>query len=508
MKTTKNLSKTVAIAAAMLLSATTPVAIQAEPVAAENAPAEPIDLTYAAEKAVNSVVFIKATINSKVQTIEYNDPFEDFFSDPFGFGDFFGRGNGNGNGQNRQRQYRTPRRQGAGSGVIISSDGYIVTNNHVVENADELDVKLNDNREFKARIIGLDKTSDLALIKIETKDLTAIKIGNSENLKVGEWVLAIGNPLGLTSTVTAGIISAKARTLGSNGIESFIQTDAAINPGNSGGALVNARGELVGINAMLVSQTGSYSGYGFAIPTTIMNKVVKDLKEFGVVQRAIMGFEGTDVSNYLEKQAEEGKKEDLGTVNGVRIEKITEGSAAEDAGLKAGDVIVNIDGHNITKFGELSEIIASKKPGDKVNVTYLRDKKRHTTTVTLRNEQGTTSAIESMSSNDMGVALRALNADEKQQLALTYGLIVTAVRDGKMKDSGIQKGIILLQVNDMKLNTVDDFEEAVKKANMSTDRVLWIRAKTMSGLNRSYTVELSDPEKQADKNKKNNGKKK
>jgi S1-C subfamily serine protease len=348
----------------------------------------------------------------------------------------------------------------------------------------------------------------LALIKIDGKNLPTLPIGNSDDLQIGEWVIAVGCPYNLNSTVTAGIVSAKARSIGANGVESFIQTDAAINPGNSGGALVNTKGELIGINAMIYSQTGSYSGYGFAIPTTIMNKVVKDLKEFGVVQRAIMGFEGTDVSNYLEKQAEEGKKEDLGTVNGVRIEKITEGSAAEDAGLKAGDVIVNIDGHNITKFGELSEIIASKKPGDKVNVTYLRDKKRHTTTVTLRNEQGTTSAIESMSSNDMGVALRALNADEKQQLALTYGLIVTAVRDGKMKDSGIQKGIILLQVNDMKLNTVDDFEEAVKKANMSTDRVLWIRAKTMSGLNRSYTVELSDPEKQADKNKKNNGKKK
>ena len=490
MEKTKNISKAVVLAAALLMGTAMPLTSQANATATEGTQADPIDLTQAAENAVNSVVFIKATINSKVQTIEYNDPFEDFFSDPFGFGDFFGRGNGNGNGQNRQRQYRTPRRQGAGSGVIISSDGYIVTNNHVVQDADELDVKLNDNREFKARIIGLDKTSDLALIKIETKGLQAIKIGRSENLKVGEWVLAIGNPLGLTSTVTAGIISAKARTLGSNGIESFIQTDAAINPGNSGGALVNAQGELVGINAMLVSQTGSYSGYGFAIPTSIMNKVVKDLKEFGIVQRAIMGFEGTDVSNYLEKQAEEGNKEDLGTVNGVRIQKITEGSAVEEAGLK------------------VSEIIASKKPGDKVSVVYMRDKKRHTTTVTLRNEQGTTSAIESMSSNDMGVALRALNADEKQQLALSYGLVVTAVRDGKMKTAGIEKGIILLQVNDQKLNTVDDFEEAVKKANMSTDRVLWIRAKTMSGLNRSYTVELSDPEKKAEQNKKKDSKKK
>ncbi|MBO7294770.1 MAG: trypsin-like peptidase domain-containing protein, partial [Bacteroidaceae bacterium] len=214
-----------------------------------------VDLTYAAEKAVNSVVYIKVTTNAKVQTVPYHDPFEDFFSE------FFGQGVP----QQRERKIQTPKRTGAGSGVILTSDGYIVTNNHVVADADELLVKLNDNRELKARIIGLDKTTDLALIKVEEKGLPAITVANSEDVKLGEWVLAIGNPFSLTNTVTAGIISAKARTLGaSNGIESFIQTDAAINPGNSGGALVNARGELVGINAMLYSQTGSFSGYGFA----------------------------------------------------------------------------------------------------------------------------------------------------------------------------------------------------------------------------------------------------
>ena len=217
--------------------------------AAAAVPQNPIDLTYAAENAVNSVVYIKVTINGKTQTIQYRDPFEDFF------GDFFGRGGGGGS----QRQIQTPKRTGAGSGVILTADGYIVTNNHVVQDADELTVKLNDNREFKARIIGLDKTTDLALIKIEAKDLPAITVANSDDLKLGEWVLAIGNPFSLTSTVTAGIVSAKARSLGATpgSIESFIQTDAAINPGNSGGALVNARGELVGINAMLYSQTGS-----------------------------------------------------------------------------------------------------------------------------------------------------------------------------------------------------------------------------------------------------------
>lgn len=457
---------------------------------------QPVDLTYAAEKAVNSVVYIKSTINSKTQTIEYSNPFEDFFSDPFGFGDFFGRGQGQGQGQRRQRQYQTPPRTGAGSGVIISADGYIVTNNHVVENADEIDVKLNDNREYKARIIGLDKTSDLALIKVEAKNLPAITIGKSEDLKLGEWVLAIGNPFSLTSTITAGIVSAKARSLHADGIESFIQTDAAINPGNSGGALVNARGELVGINAMIYSMTGSYSGYGFAIPTTIMNKVVKDLKEFGVVQRALIGIQGTEVSNYIESQKAKDKKvDDLGTLTGIYVAEVQRDGAAEDAGLKEGDVIIAIDGQTVKKFGELQEIIVTHKPGDKVRVTYLRDKREHTTTLTLRNEQGTTNRVESFDTDDMGIALRPLTSQEKEELSLRSGLVVSSIREGKMKKAGVTKGIILMQINDVVLNTLDDYERAVKDANRTKDRTLWIRAKTQSGLNRSFTVELGDDKK-------------
>ena len=251
-------------------------------------PAQPVDLTYAAEKSLPSVVHILSTKNSKVQTIEVqSDPFSDFFSDPFGF---FGNPNQSQDGK-QKRSVRTPKQQGSGSGVIISTDGYIVTNNHVVADADELTVTLNDNKEYSARIIGTDKTTDLALIKIDAKDLPAITIANSENIKVGEWVLAVGNPFNLTNTVTAGIVSAKGRSLYQNGVESFIQTDAAINPGNSGGALVNTRGELIGINAMLYSQTGSFSGYGFAIPTSIMNKVVDDLKKYGTVQRAVIGIQ-------------------------------------------------------------------------------------------------------------------------------------------------------------------------------------------------------------------------
>ena len=293
--------------------------------------AQPVDLTTAAEVATQSVVYIKVSSTSRQTQMQEIDPFSDFF------GDFFGRG------QRSPQQRQAPKRSGAGSGVILSADGYIVTNNHVVEDADEILVKLNDNREYKGRIIGLDKSTDLALLKIEAKDLKPVTVGSSESLKVGEWVLAIGNPYGFTSTVTAGIVSAKARSLqGNTTMESFIQTDAAINPGNSGGALVNVKGELVGINAMLYSQTGSYSGYGFAIPTTIMNKVVKDLREFGAVQRALIGVAGTDVSSYIDAQKEKGKEADLGVLNGFYIEEVSADGAAEEAGLKRGDVITEM----------------------------------------------------------------------------------------------------------------------------------------------------------------------
>lgn len=455
----------------------------AAPVAAVSQVTQPVDLTYAAEKATGSVVYIKVTTNGRTQMVDYVDPFEDFF------GDFFGRGGGG----RQQRQIQTPKRHGAGSGVVLTSDGYIVTNNHVVENADELLVKFNDNREFKGRIIGTDKATDLALIKIEATGLQPISIGSSDDLKVGEWVLAIGNPFGLTSTVTAGIVSAKARGLGATGgIESFIQTDAAINQGNSGGALVNARGQLVGINAMLYSQTGSYSGYGFAIPTSIMNKVVDDLKKFGTVQRAVLGITGSDVTNYIDLQKEKNDKViDLGTVTGVYVGEVSSGGAVADV-LKEGDVIIAIDGEKVGKMSQLQEQLTKHRPGDKVTITYMRDKKTQKATVTLRNVQGTTVALESVDSDTMGAALRVLTDQEKRELNLRYGLVVTAVRKGKMQDAGISKGIIITRVNDREMRTKEDFDEAVKAANLSTDRVLWIRAKTQSGLNRSFTIELGD----------------
>ena len=464
-------------------AADTPIAMAA-PAAAPAAGY--VDLTGAAESSVNSVVYIKVTQNAKRQTVTIRDPFEEFF------GDFFGRGRG----QGRQQEIETqPKRQGAGSGVIISQDGYIVTNNHVVEGADEILVKLNDNTEYKGRVIGLDATTDLALIKVEAKNLPAIKIGDSDALKIGEWVLAVGNPFNLTSTVTAGIVSAKARTLGANGVESFIQTDAAINAGNSGGALVNERGELVGINAMLYSQTGSYSGYGFAIPTTIMNKVVADLKEFGTVQRAMLGVRGSDVTTYIDAEKEKGNDVDLGTTKGIYVAEVEEKTSAADLGLQKGDVIVAIDGKEVTKFAELQEAMAQHRPGDKVTLSYLRNKKKHTGNVVLRNAQGSTELMEEVDIDLFGAQLKPLSEDTKRELALSYGLEVTAIKKGKMMDEGVTKGVIILQVNDRPMRTVEDFEEAVRAANQTSDRTLWIRAITPSGRKQSFVIDLNSDKK-------------
>ncbi len=453
------------------------------------APAGLVDLTTAAERSVNSVVYIKVTKNAVRQTVTVRDPFEDFF------GDFFGYGNRN-RGQGRQQEIETqPKRQGAGSGVIISADGYIVTNNHVVAGADEILVKLNDNTEYKGRIIGLDETTDLALVKVEAKNLPAITIGNSDALKIGEWVLAVGNPFNLTSTVTAGIVSAKARSLGANGVESFIQTDAAINAGNSGGALVNERGELVGINAMLYSQTGSYAGYGFAIPTTIMNKVVADLKEFGVVQRALLGVSGMDATNYIDIEKEKGNEVDLGTNSGIYVQSVSEKSTAEELGLQKGDVITSIDGKAVSKMAELQEALSQRRPGEKVKVTFVRNKKEHSETATLRNAQGGTEVLEEVDIDLFGAQLKPLSDEMKQQLALRYGLEVTAIKKGKLMEAGIAKGMILLQVNDKEMRTVEDFEDAVKAANQSSDRTLWIRAITQSGRRVATAIDLSDEKK-------------
>lgn len=478
-----NLSNQLAMAAAVFtLTVTTPTLAMA---ATSAVPSQPVDLTYAAEKALPSVVHIKYLQNSKVQTVDVqSDPFGDFF-DPFGF-----FGNPGGNGGTQKRKVQTPKREGAGSGVIISTDGYIVTNNHVVEGADELTVTLNDNKEYSARIIGTDKTTDLALIKITASNLPALPIGDSDKLKVGEWVLAVGNPFNLNSTVTAGIVSAKARSLGANGIESFIQTDAAINAGNSGGALVNTRGELVGINAMLYSQTGSYSGYGFAIPTTIMNKVVADLKKYGTVQRGLLGIQGINVNNYYDQQKEQGKELDLGTMEGVYVAKVEEEGSAAEAGLKEGDVITAVDGKKVVKMSELQEYLTNKRPGDKVTITYLRKKAKKTATLTLKNEQGNTNIVKDADLDVLGGTFRPVTEQEKKDMNISYGLAVTKVANGALKDAAVYKGFIILQANDTPMKTLNDLQKAVKDASTSKDPVLILKGISPTGKKAYFAVML------------------
>ena len=444
--------------------------------------AQPVDLTMAAENSVNAVVHIKSTQESKKQTVTVRDPFYEFFGDMFG------------NRGGQQRQIETPEKVGFGSGVIISKDGYIVTNNHVIENADIISVKLNDGREFKGRIIGADPSTDLALVKIEGEDLPTIPVGDSDQLKIGEWVLAVGNPFNMTSTVTAGIVSAKARSLGvyNQGVESFIQTDAAINQGNSGGALVNARGELVGINSVLYSPTGSYSGCGFAIPTSIMTKVIADLKQFGTVQRAWLGISGRPLDNDGQTMDAEMKKkaEELGATEGVWVTEILENSSASGI-LEVDDVIIGIDGKRIKNFAGLQEQMAKHRPGDKVKVKILRDKKEKTVEMVLKNKQGTTNVVKDNGMEILGAAFRELPDDVKQSLRLNYGVEVTGVTDGKMKEAGVRKGFIILKANGQSVKTVDQLEEIVKQASQSPEPVLFLNGIFPSGKRAYFAVDLT-----------------
>lgn len=432
-----------------------------------------VDLTDAAEKSVHAVVHIKSTQNSKTRTVRRAPDIYDFF-----FGD----------GTGREQTIRTQPRVGFGSGVILSKDGYIVTNNHVIADADEIMVTLNDNRTLPARLVGTDENTDLALIKVESDDdLDYLPVGNSDNLKVGEWVLAVGNPFNLTSTVTAGIVSAKARSLGvyNNGIESFIQTDAAINQGNSGGALVNAKGELVGINAVLSSPTGSYAGYGFAIPASIMTKVVNDLKEFGTVQRAVLGIMGGTVTSELNEE------KDLGTVEGVYVSELVEDGAAKAAGIEQGDVIVGIDGKSVKTMPEMQEELAKHLPGDKVQIKLMRDKKERKVDVELKNVQGNTNVVKSVDLDILGAEFKVLNEKELKQYNVGYGLKVVEVKKGLFADSGIKKGFVIMKVNGMPVKSIDDLQKAVKQANASSEQVLFISGVTATGRRAYFSVDLS-----------------
>jgi len=420
-----------------------------EPRAVQYASYEPQgtpDLTYAAENSVKAVVNIQTSFKQEDNYAGGSgNPFFDFF-----FGD---RG-----GYNLQPQIQ----QATGSGVIISDNGFIVTNNHVIESASEIKVTLSDNREYKAKLIGTDPSSDIALIKIEETNLPTLAWGNSDNLKLGEWVLAVGNPFNLNSTVTAGIVSAKSRGIGIIGaqlpIESFIQTDAAVNPGNSGGALVNTRGELVGINTAIASRTGSYSGYSFAIPVSIVKKVVDDLKQYGEVQRAILGVRIQNVNADLAKEFK------LDEVAGVYIASVEDEGAAKAAGIKEGDVVLSIDGSTVKNSGELQEQIGKHKPGDIVDVKVKRDHNEKVFKVTLRNPGGGTGIVKD-NFTVLGADLEKANDSIKDKLNINNGLKVKKLNSGKLKEAGIKEGFIIVRVNKTKVNSIDDFREILKQSS-------------------------------------------
>ena len=407
------------------------------------------DLTQAAEKSVHAVVHI----TTKVKAQSYGggeNPLYDFFFGP--------RGNYQPRGNNQEQEYSV----GAGSGVIISPEGYIVTNNHVIDEADNIEVVLNDNRKFMAKVIGRDPNTDIALVKIDAKELTYLVWGNSETLKLGEWVLAVGNPFNLTSTVTAGIVSAKSRSIGIISgqlpLESFIQTDAAVNPGNSGGALVNASGELVGINSAIASRTGSYSGYSFAVPASIARKVVDDLKQFGEVQRALLGVEIKAVDDNI------AKEEHLAKIEGVYVGKTSEDGAARQAGIKQGDVITSVNGNLVNTVSQLQEQIAKYRPGDKVTITAKRNGEVKQFNVVLRNTKGTTSIVKETFSV-LGAEFGPITAKDKERLKIDEGIQVLNLTKGKLKDAGVKIGFIITDINKIAVSSVEDIKRALSQSN-------------------------------------------
>ena len=410
------------------------------------------DLTYAAENAVKAVVNIEVVQEIEVPERQY-DPFFEFFGIP----------------QQGRRGPSTQERRGGGSGVIISADGYIVTNNHVVDEATRLRVKLSDGRTFDAKVIGTDPTTDVALVKIEAEDLPTLPFGSSDSLRLGEWVLAIGSPFDLQSTITAGIVSAKARNLGAIPndfrIESFIQTDAAVNPGNSGGALVNTRGELVGINTLIKSQTGSYIGYSFAIPEAIVRKVVVDLKEYGVVQRAMLGIMFRPVDqDFLDSEGM-----DLGSkvLCGIYVASVVEGGSASEAGIRKGDIILSIAGVKVNASATVQELIARRRPNDKVKISVKRDGDVKQIDVTLRNKAGKTELI-TKEDVDVVEALGGKFADAGtklcRELDIRGGVQVVGVKsDGILARARVKQGFVITHINDRPVYAVSDLERMTEK---------------------------------------------
>ncbi len=409
------------------------------------------DFTYAAESAVEAVVYVEVTVQSRAQSMNIDPFFRYFFGDEWGFG-----------------QPQSREQKGSGSGVIIRPDGYIVTNNHVVAGATKISVTLNDNQQYDATVVGTDPATDVAIIKVDAQNLPTIPMGDSDQLRLGEWVLAIGSPLGaqLRSTITAGIVSAKGRSMpdgsGEFKIESFIQTDAAVNPGNSGGALVNKKGELVGINTAIVSQTGSYTGYSFAVPVNIVKRVASDLIDFGAVKRAVLGITMQPVST-LDKKIQEDLK--LNSMNGVYIVEVSKGGAAEAAGLKQGDVIIAIGGQKVTDGASVQEKVNSYHPGDKAVVTYIREGKENTVEVTFHaaaTQNGETDVDGSVAF--YGARLKALTAEELKAMGLRSGVKIVSVGQGKMAEAGAQSGSVILYVNDEPVSKPEDVIAKAKKA--------------------------------------------
>lgn len=395
--------------------------------------AEATDFTHAAEVTIDAVVHVK---NKSVKT--YTDPFEQFFY-----------------GTNKGRQFE---QVGTGSGVIISQDGYIITNNHVIDNATEIMITLNNKKEYKAKLIGKDEAIDIALVKIEAKDLPFITFANSDQVKIGEWVLAVGNPYNLTSTVTAGIVSAKGRDLGNNNrMESYIQTDAAVNPGNSGGALVNSRGELIGINTAISSQTGAYVGYSFAVPSNIAKKVVEDLVEFGNTQRAYLGI------RFVELNGENYKQFNANVTQGIFVNKVIEQGAAAEAGIKKNDIITKINNLKITKLADLNGQINAHRPGETLQITVLRNGEELTIPVKLKNEfgkevYGETEFID----NILGMKLTETNNTKKNKLGIDYGVSIEKLNNENLRKYGIKEGAIILSVEKQKVYKVSDVEKILR----------------------------------------------
>jgi len=396
------------------------------------------DFVEAAAKTVHAVVHIKTGYQQK-------NSYYDFF-----FRDFWNQGGG-------QRPF-----QATGSGVILSADGYIVTNNHVVQDADFIEVTLNDKRSFQAEVIGLDPTTDIAVIKIPATELPFINFGNSDNVRIGEWVLAVGNPFNLTSTVTAGIISAKARNiniLGSQGaIESFLQTDAVVNPGNSGGALVNTSGELIGVNAAIASNTGSYTGYSFAIPANLVKKVVEDLSKFGEVQRGYIGVTPADITSDF------ARENNLAEIRGVYVYAVAENSSAKTAGMEKGDVITAINEAPVNSVAELLEIIGQHRPGEKISVRWERDGKLLASDLVLKNREGTTAVVKKLERDvigQLGADFKELSKEEKQWMGGDYGLKVNNLRDGLLKVAGVNKNFIITAIDKQIIRSAEDLKKAL-----------------------------------------------